>query len=85
MPEYVLDTVVLQVMTFSGPDGVSILLQGLATMQVRFPAEVYNNKHAVSRQLIRHCLPLPLMHDHTPGARARLSSPVRRSDSGDLE
>jgi predicted nucleic acid-binding protein len=42
MPEYVLDTVVLQVMSFSDPDGVEILLQGLATTKVRFPAEVYN-------------------------------------------
>ncbi|MGH2459851.1 MAG: hypothetical protein ACRDIY_13405 [Chloroflexota bacterium] len=42
MPEYVLDTVVLQVMAFSDPDGVEILLQGLAVTKVRFPAEVYN-------------------------------------------
>ena len=42
MPEHVLDTVVLQVMAFSDPAGVTILLQGLAATQVRFPAEVYN-------------------------------------------
>lgn len=42
MPEYVLDTVVLQVMAFADPDGVAILLQGLTATKVRFPAEVYN-------------------------------------------
>lgn len=42
MAEYVLDTVVIQVMTFSDPDGIAILLQGLEATKARFPAEVYN-------------------------------------------
>ncbi len=42
MPEFVLDTVVLQAMSFSDPDGIAILFEGLAISKARFPAEVYN-------------------------------------------
>ena len=46
MAEYVLDTVVLQVMSFAAPDGITILLEGLAAPNARFPAEVYNRDEA---------------------------------------
>lgn len=42
MPEPVLDTVALRVMTFAHPDGLDILLTTLAAPRARFPAEVYN-------------------------------------------
>lgn len=42
MPEFILDTVVLRVMTFAHRDGLDILLQALGTQVMRCPAEVYN-------------------------------------------
>lgn len=42
MPEFILDTVVLRVMTFAHRDGLDILLQALGIQVVRCPAEVYN-------------------------------------------
>ncbi|TAK35516.1 MAG: hypothetical protein EPO21_05765 [Chloroflexota bacterium] len=49
MPEHVLDTVVLRVMSFSHPDGIAILLDALASKIARFPAEVYNSdEHTMS-------------------------------------
>jgi predicted nucleic acid-binding protein len=55
MPEHVLDTVVLQAMTFSDADGIEILLQGLGSSHARFPAEVYNRDE--------DSLPLPAADD----------------------
>ena len=42
MPELVLDTVVLRVMAFAHPNGITILLAALDAPNARFPAEVYN-------------------------------------------
>lgn len=42
MPEFILDTVVLRVMSFAHRDGLDILLQALGTQVTRCLAEVYN-------------------------------------------
>lgn len=41
-PKFVLDTVVLRVLAFAHPQGISILIEALNTSQACFPCEVYN-------------------------------------------